>query len=118
MSYPPEGPGSGDTVVVVVPPGGTVKKLGTGTLTTSKKLVNAKGYVTGWSARETTGSAGAVVQLFDGVDSSGTKFAEQGLPNGTGTPVPLGDIGLYMEQGVFVNVLTGSVDVVVWFRYA
>ena len=107
-------------------PGARESILGTGSartlvlnaraLTTNAQLISMGGLLMGWCMRETTGSAGAVVELYDGQGTSAMLIGTQGLGNGTSGSALFSDLGVEVESGVYAHVVTGTADVIVYFR--
>lgn len=86
-------------------------------LAASEQLVNMGGRLRGWAVRETTGSTGCVVELYDGNNSSGQLVVPVGVGNGASVSVWFGDDGVDIETGIFVNMVFGTADVVVYFQF-
>lgn len=85
-------------------------------LTGNVQLSSMAGELVGWCMRETTGAAGAVVELYDGNDATGQLVGTQGLGNGTSgnysAPLP----GVEITVGLFAHVVTGTADVIAYYR--
>lgn len=62
----------------------------------------------GFSIRETTGLAGAVVEIFDGLDSGGKLIESIAISSG-GSVREYYPNGVILEDGLFVNVVSGTV---------
>lgn len=86
-------------------------------LAASTQLVNMGGRLRGWAVRETTGSNGCVIELYDGNSSAGQLVVPVGVGNGASGSVWFGDDGVDIESGVYVNVVFGTADVVVYFQF-
>ncbi len=80
-----------------------------GALTADTVLFTGITHWRGYSVRENTGSAAARVEIFDGHDNTGTLIGAICLAQGTSDHQNFGDDGVYCRQGIFVNVITGSV---------
>lgn len=85
-------------------------------VTADKAAIGMGGKLMGYTMRETTGSAGAVIELFDGGSTGGQSFLAQGLGNGNSNTVWFGDVGLDIESGIFMHNITGTADVWLYFR--
>lgn len=70
----------------------------------------------GWSVRETTGLAGAVVQLFNGTSTGSQLVAEDAVGPGATDVQPGTAEGIWLDTGLFVNVPQGTASVVCWVR--
>lgn len=72
-------------------------------------------WVAGWDLEESTGAAGATVQLFDGGDATGVPLSPPYiLGNGGRVFVQFGGHLLTARSGLFVAVTAGSVQGVVY----
>lgn len=80
-----------------------------------KSIVTGDVYLAGWSIRETTGAAGATVDLIDGADAGGVPIAQLGIGAGLSTSTSMGGHLLVIRNGLFVNVLAGAITGVLWF---
>lgn len=70
----------------------------------------------GWSLIEPTGAAAAVVELYDGMDTSAQLLAVINLPAGGAAPTGVSHDGVEVRSGMFLNVVTGQVRGVLWAR--
>jgi hypothetical protein len=70
--------------------------------------------VVGWSFKETTGTAPAECWLIDGNDANGQPFAFITLLAGQSVRDVVNDFGLNITTGIFVRVVSGSVQGSVW----
>lgn len=104
------------------PPGATpaVRRRGEqGTLisntsnTADEQLLYGSGQLFYFNMRETTGSAGAVVELYDGDNTSSQRICSIGLGNGVSDTESFNDDGIPIERGVFKHVVTGSAVVTI-----
>lgn len=86
-------------------------------LATDIQMVSQGGVLKGWCMRETTGSAGAVIELYDGASAGGQFLACVGLGNGVSQPFAFAEDGITVESGVFAHVVTGHADVILYFQY-
>lgn len=86
------------------------------TTTASRLLAQGRWIVYGWSFRETTGAAAAIWELYDGYDDTGELVASTGLAQATSDSQALMDVGVLMERGVYLNVVSGSITGSVWAR--
>jgi hypothetical protein len=85
-------------------------------LTTNVQLSSMAGLMVGWCMRETTGAAGAVVELYDGHDTTGAFVGTVGLGNGTSSTYTAFDDGIEITVGLYAHVVTGTADVIVYYR--
>lgn len=93
-----------------------VRVLDTATLTGSVQLTQIPGKLLGFNVQETTGAAAARVRLFDGIDTSGQRIAGVSVPSGDSKDMSFFDEGVDILVGLFVTVISGSVDVTVYYR--
>lgn len=70
----------------------------------------------GWAWVETTGGAAATINLFDGGNNGGTLLAPITLTAGQSTRDVLNELGLDVLNGLFVEVVAGSVRGSVWIE--
>jgi hypothetical protein len=73
-------------------------------------LDNTAGRLTFWSFTETTGAATAEIRLFDGSSAGGASIADITLAAGQSTRDWLGHDGLPYETGLFLQVVSGTVN--------
>lgn len=76
----------------------------------SFRVVASAGTLAGWSLHETTGAAGAVVRLHDGVDTSGDVVAAVSLAAGADSTRWLLPHGVGFAGGLFCEVVSGAVE--------
>lgn len=95
----------GDAFAIPVPADGT-----------SRLLISQAVKVIGWSLRETTGAAAAVVQLFSGGGAGGTQIAELSFATGEDRTHTIPNGGLLVNAGLFLAVVAGTVRGAVWVR--
>lgn len=69
----------------------------------------------GWSFLETTGAGPATVQLLDGAGIGGTDVVDISLSAGQSTRDWLGAPGIRLQTGLFLRVVTGSVQGSIWY---
>lgn len=84
------------------------------TTTTSVQLVNGACLVTGWSWRETTNSAGATIELYDGTGTGGNLLASITLVANESTRDLTATNGVVAENGVYLSVVSGSIKGALW----
>lgn len=70
----------------------------------------------GWSWAETTGAAAATFNMFDGGNNAGTLLATITLTAGQSTRDVLNELGLLVLNGLFVEVVAGSIRGSVWIE--
>lgn len=84
--------------------------------TTTQKLLGGPCLIMGWWLLETTGSAAATAELFDGQDTTGQSAVVISLSSGQSTRDWNSPDGIICYRGVFLNVISGSVRGGVWLR--
>lgn len=70
----------------------------------------------GWSFLETTGSAAATVEVYDGQDATGELLTVISLSSGQSTRDWVDRQGLEVRIGMFLRVTAGSVRGALWVR--
>jgi len=88
-----------------------------GTLTAGSALFGGQARLCGGSLRNTSTTATAVVDLYDGGGSGGQPVANVNLAANESTRDWLSGEGLRIRTGLYVNVTSGSVRVVLWVRF-
>lgn len=81
--------------------------------TADEQLLTGSGQMIYFNMRETTGSAGAVVELYDGNSTSSQRICSIGLQNGVSDTHDFADDGIPVERGLFKHMVTGSAVVTV-----
>jgi hypothetical protein len=71
----------------------------------------------GWSATETTGSATASVNIYDGTDSSGVILLPIRLASGESAEAWYGPGGIRFRNGVYINVASGAAQGALFYRH-
>ena len=84
--------------------------------TGSQVAYGGRSLIMGWSLLETTGTAAATVEIWDGQDATGQLIAAISLDPGESTRDWLGPEGIETDIGLFVRVIGGSVRGAVWAR--
>jgi hypothetical protein len=110
-SYGPGSPGS-----ILGSGSDRVRVLDTATLTGSTQLTTLPGKLMGYNVQETTGAAAARVRIFDGTDTSGQRVAGVSVPSGDSKDASFFDMGVDIKNGLFIAVVSGSVDVTCYYR--
>lgn len=77
-------------------------------------VVNGAALLRGWSLRETTGSAAAVVELYDGTSTGGMLVATISLTDAQSTRDYLEGSGVEIRNAIFYNVVSGAVKASIW----
>ena len=72
--------------------------------------------VMGWGFLETTGAAGAVLEIYDGQDTTGELVVPISLLASESVRDWNAGDGIYCSRGVFVRVVSGTVRGAVWVR--
>lgn len=80
----------------------------------SLRLSTSAGQVLGYSVRETSGAAAAVLRLRDGSDTSGDLVATIQLPANASATVWLAPHGVAFVQGLYAEVVSGALEGVVY----
>lgn len=83
-----------------------------------QSLWSRLGVLYGWSAFETTGAAPARARLYDGADTSGQVLGNIGMPANDESQMWMGDHGCPITVGVFLHVVTGTLDLTVYIAAA
>jgi hypothetical protein len=73
-------------------------------------LDNSRGRLVWFAFRETTGIAGAVFRLWDGSNNAGKDICPVSLNPSESTREYIGHISLPYETGLFLEVVSGSVE--------
>lgn len=72
--------------------------------------------VVGWSLRESTGSANAALEFYDGPSEAAQIIGTVGLAQGMSDTQHLAEGGVRCRRGLFVEMITGSITGAVWLR--
>lgn len=81
----------------------------------SSQLFTGVGYLTCATAGETTGSARALAYLHDGVDTTGVIVGVLACISGGNADVDPAPPGIYFQQGLWLEVVSGTISVSVTF---
>ena len=84
------------------------------TTTTDVQILGGMCLLMGWAFVETTGSAAATFDLYDGVGSGGQLVAPLSLSSGQSTRDLMTGSGIEIRGGLFLDMLTGSIKGAVW----
>lgn len=84
-------------------------------ITAGKELVTREGIYLGHAVKETTDTANAAIDFYDGRDDTGQLVDTVNLIQNESARDWYGLPGVVITNGVFVNVTTGTVSGVVWF---
>lgn len=76
----------------------------------AKAKVPSVSALTGWSITESTGSAAAKIKLFDGTKTGTRLLATISLASGASSHVSLADSASLSNNGIFLEVVSGSVE--------
>jgi hypothetical protein len=87
--------------------------LDTGVTAASVQLFTGGGQILYWNAFETTGTAAATVTFWDGTSTGGQYLGTVHLATGTTDTETFNELGLPVERGLYVQVVSGSVRVAV-----
>jgi hypothetical protein len=85
-------------------------------VTGSQRVEGGDAIIMGWGLLETTGAAAAVVEIYDGFDATAQLVVAVALTAGQSTRDWLGPNGILVTEGIFVNVISGTVRGTVWAR--
>lgn len=80
------------------------------------RLSTSSGRLAGFSIRETTGAAAAVVRLRDGSDATGDLLATIALLGGASVQAWFMPSGVSFGYGLFLEVTSGAVEAVVYLN--
>lgn len=94
-------------------PGATA--ITSGVTAASVTLAAGDALVWGWSVKEAAGAA-AEVWLVDGNDANGNPFAFITLAAGESIRDLLGGRALWVQSGIVARVVSGTVQVSVWYE--
>jgi hypothetical protein len=82
------------------------------------RVMAAGGRLAGYSVRETTGAAPAVIRLRDGADVAGDLVATIALTQGQSLTAWLMPTGISLTYGLFAEVVTGAIEGVAYLNQA
>lgn len=88
---------------------GPVRPVSVPVTTTDATPFKTSACLYGWSFVETTGAAGAQVDLYDGADESGQYIGSVMLASGASDTQLPGQVPLQIRTGLYVKVVSGSV---------
>ena len=91
------------------------RNIGLPPATGSKGLTTREGILCGYQIAATAGAA-ATCRLWDGDANSGELMASLAIPSGGSVGVGPGIDGPYFRIGLYLEVLTGSVEGGVWVK--
>lgn len=86
-------------------------------LTADYQLLQGSGGLLFWNAVETTGTAAGKIALYDGESIGGQLISQINLASAGEDTEPLIPDGLPVERGIFVHVISGSVQLAVCFAF-
>lgn len=109
------GPGARETILNTGPD--RIRPVSQRAVTADVQLVGMGGRLMGWALRESTGSSFAGIEFYDGSGIGGQLIAPVNVGQGGFLPFWYGDLGIDIEQGIFMHVVAGSVDVVLYYRF-
>lgn len=89
-----------------------------GPYTASGVILTGRGYVTYWTARETSGAAASAVRLWDSPTASGRLIASLGMLANQGNNLSPGEQGILCVMGVFLEIVSGAAEIAIGFRYS
>ena len=78
------------------------------------QLIGGACIVGGWSFVETSGSASASFELYDGSSNGGNLITSVTLASNESTRDLIGGHGIMVRNGVWIQVLTGTAKGAVW----
>jgi hypothetical protein len=116
VSYSDVVPGPGARETILGTGSERVRVLNGAALSADAPLVGMGGRLMGWAVRESTGAAAAVVDIYDGASVGGTRVVPAAVGAGGFAAVYFGDLGIDIEQGLYVHIVSGSADVTCYFR--
>lgn len=71
----------------------------------------------GWSAMETSGSAACTINVYDGVDTTGSVVLPIKLASGVADSKWYGPNGVWFKNGLYINLASGQAQGTVFFRH-
>jgi hypothetical protein len=71
----------------------------------------------GWTAAETSGSAGCEIDIYDGVDTTGSIVVPIKLASGQSSTDWYGPNGTLFKNGVYVNLSSGQAKGSIFFNH-
>jgi len=96
-------------------PDSPVTAFAFGPITASLDVIGMNGILMGWAVVETTGTAAATFDLMDGADDGGSLLVPVTLTAGQSTSDDFTSWGVWVQRGVRVKVISGSVRGVLYF---
>lgn len=84
------------------------------TTTVGQQFITRGGRLYGWGFEETTGTTPALCSLIDGTNAGGQTIVPISLLANESTRDFFGKPGLRVRNGVFLNVISGSVRATIW----
>lgn len=117
--YPPNAPGPPSEIDIEFGEGHSTIALPAVAITVGgdKVLFTRRGILMGFSLRETTGAARTALQVIDGGDTNGTILVFPQASANASQVAWFGKDGPWISAGLFVHVVTGTADIVLWVRY-
>lgn len=94
-----------------------VYAVGGAVYTADVALIPQGGRLLGWSVLESSGSAAVKVALYDGHDANGQVLDLMEVSTGASKIVAFWAGGIDVQGGVFIHLISGQAQVVVWYRY-
>jgi hypothetical protein len=71
----------------------------------------------GWSLRNMSGAAAAVIDIYDGTDASGIPVFPLVIPANVTAEAWFGPNGVHMKNGVYANVTTGEIKGSILYKH-
>jgi hypothetical protein len=106
----PPSPDAGDTG------SGEIVNVGALSISASRPLFNRNGRLISLTVAESTGAAAARVALLDGADTGGELLVPVSVISGGTQTVNLGERGIPVRSGLFLQVIAGSVSIGAFIR--
>lgn len=106
----------GPVLEIDIPAPGPARVIPVGVTTAGLLLMGPRAILYGWTFRETTGTAAAEVRIRNGQSASGVLAASIGLAEGASVSQGAADPGMLMDGGVYLEVVSGSVEGSVFAR--
>lgn len=117
VSEPPSGsPIPGGQVLADIVGERPVRAFNIATITADLQVTTRPCLLMGWSLRETTGSAAAAAELFNGSTTGGSRAGEQALASGGSGGQVCPDDGVWCDSGLLIHVVSGSLTGSVWLK--
>lgn len=117
MSYDGVMPGPGARETILGTGSARVRPLSRKGLSTSVLFASMGGRLRGVAVRESTGAAACAFRVYDGADNTGQLVLPISAASGGWSFAYFSDDGIDIEQGVYVDLVSGAGDVTVYYQF-